>query len=202
MSATLDQIDETIMATLRSMALPSGTPFRQATRYAGEVTRDGVAQEVLAKVPAVLLAFDGERGEATDAETLVGETETIGTSTWTALVVTTDQRGTNPALRGTYGQSGAYALASLVRDRLNGLPVDGLYAAERLRYAGIAPLIVTKGLYVMAVRFTARTNIVSAELVDESVPLLGIDGHEHLYDEDGAADGAPDPIVEFRSETA
>lgn len=199
MAADLDQIDGAIEAALRPLLATNGGPFKLFDRFtAGDVSKvDGVAQAVLARSPAMLLAWDGEKG-ADDAELLTGAAETVGTSTFTVLVILSDTRSVELGLKGAPGQPGIYKLTSLVRNTLTNLPIDGLVRNERLAYVGAVPVLFKRGqVYVTAVRFTAAAVVDDAPVPDSSVPLLGVTGHEHLHDNAGPAAGAPDPIVTF-----
>jgi hypothetical protein len=199
MGATIDQIDDAIDAALRPLLIVNGGPFALLDKFtAGDVSKtDGVAQEVLKRSPAMLVAWDGEKG-TDDLELLTGAAETVGMSTFTVLVILQETRATALGLKGAVGQPGIYRLTSIVRDTLNNLVIDGLVRNGRLAYVGAVPVLFKRGqVYVTAVRFTAAAVVGDAAVPDSSVPLLGLTGHEHLHDEAGPAAGAPDPIVTF-----
>ncbi len=169
--------------------------------YAGEVTAQGLAEE-LSGPRSLFLAFEDE---SLDSElssiTTAGEGEDVALAVWRVYVVVSDQRSTKAALM-TTGLPGALALASQVKGALNRLRFTGeaaatVKSAAHLQFISLRPVLFQRGTALAyAARFGA---LVSVEQATRD-PLAGtsrLRGVDHSINTE--PDGTHNPLANGRN---
>jgi len=200
--ATLADIDATMYTALASLvATPATTtkPFNSLIRFAGPVPGEGLTS---AKFPCVALRFDEETSDF-DVD-VVADAESASVATWSVLVQVDDPLDIDRGMVGngaSAGQTGILRLVVSVQSVLNALAIDGTYRGRRLKYIGTRPeQVVRNGIYVYAVRFSARLLPPLASTPDDSHELDEIRGDVNL--EDTLNDDSPsNPVVQFIADT-
>jgi phage gp37-like protein len=174
-------------------------PFAIVTRYAGELSEEGI-REVVAQYPAAVLRWDaGVGARSIDA---VEGVEDVATEAWTVFVALEESREMDSALSATNtGAPGAYTLIERVLSACNGLVTDGLWRDRRVRAVAWGPALIKRGVvYVYSVRFEARRVLPQLALTvaqaGTAQTLTQIAGDVDL---EGTADAAPNPIVQFQT---
>lgn len=189
--ATLDTIDAALFTALAALqavgaTLSAATPFRVVDRWYGAVSdKDGLATFVLDKLPCAVLALASDAGD-NDAETLAGEAETRGRTAWVVFVAADDPRGPSQLLKGS-GTVGVYAMLDAVLAALNGLAVDNLLRATRVRWVSTVPVSQRQGVgTVHGLTFRTDRSVATVTYPDATVPLtsVGTPGDLNLYDGD------------------
>jgi hypothetical protein len=199
--ATLATIEAALFARLQTRlatASPAG-PFATVDRLAVDNGSTLDVRSTLAPlgvVPAALLAFEGET-YAPEATTLNRHvTSWVGRSTWRILVIASDLRGDPTAA--TAATTGLYALVSDVTAALAGLPIADTWHRHRAMLLDTRPLSVARGQYVYQVRLAVERALESVPFAAVTQALLGIDGD---VNQQGTADAATNPLVEFDAST-
>jgi hypothetical protein len=177
MSAGIDDIDATLMLALAGLVrvtAGAGAPAVSVERWVGELPRaETVTQETFARAPALLLAFGGETATV-DVRTLAGGLDVLATSTWEVLVVVQEPRGATPTLKGAGAQAGAYALATRVAQRGNGLRVPAPAATLTFTVTGTPSAVVPLGASVLV--FGADPGAVRFRPVAPTATSVTLDG--------------------------
>lgn len=145
-AATLDEIDDAIMAALAPLLKANGGPFPLITRFFGDITNEEqVHAHVVNQSAFVLVSMDEEQSQGfddnDDVRTLVhNEAQPTALSSWLMLVgQVVPVQSANAALKTrssapSTGPRGFYALHSLVVSKLSELHIPGLFQATSLRY--------------------------------------------------------------------
>jgi hypothetical protein len=199
--ATLATIRAALLARLNTLHATAGGPLRLVDDWAAHAGPgpEGLtlAGAVLANAPAALVSLVQETTPG-GFESIQGQGETVGTSAWDVVLVTTDTRPVGDAVGGTTGIPGLYALVSQVAAKLSGLAITGLYRAKRLDYEEARWFaVVPRKFYAMALRFAARRAI-----IEDADPVAGdlletIHGHVNVAGVSGAATA----LDEFNADT-
>lgn len=195
---SLDSIDTAAYAALAALgasATPAG-PFAHVGRYVGQVTvlggRVSLSREALARVPAVLWQWEGERAY-NDFEAQEGDRESVGVVQFTAWIVVGDARSTELLVKGGTNTPGPTALCDVVLSALNGLQLAGMLRHHRLDWVGTKNY-ATGTAHVSELRFEARRAAPTAAEATQGVPLTRLDADINLDPEPG-----DNPLTQFRS---
>lgn len=182
--ATLDDIRDAIMTRLQTLL---NAPFAYVGEWAGEVSAQRVDLEAVGNTPAVQLAFGGEDYKTGVGTVALGQAEWIGASRWIVYVTATDMRSTHEAAAdGT--STGVLACMNTVTAALAGLPIAGLFQAQRLGIDSWRPRFIRNGVYVYALQCSAERSITSTPTATVSQNLTEIRGDANMT---GTTD--PDP---------
>lgn len=132
--------------------------------YAGEVTAQGLAEE-LAGPRSLFLAFEAEDlSEELSSVTTAGTGEDVALAVWRVYLVVSDQRSTKAAVM-TAGLPGMLALAAEVKGALNRLRFTGdaaatVKSAAHLQFINLRPVLFVRGqVLAYAARFGALVNV-------------------------------------------
>lgn len=195
---SLDSIDTAAFAALNALAAsasPAGH-FAHVGRYIGQVTVQGgkvsLTREALARVPAVLWQWEGERA-SNDFEAQEGDRESVGVVLFSAWVVVGDARSTELLVKGGTGTPGPTTLHDQVLSALNGLQVAGMLRHHRLDWVGTRNY-ATGTAHVSELRFEARRSAPTVTEATQGVALSRLDGSINLDPNPGN-----NPLTQFRS---
>jgi hypothetical protein len=204
-NATLADIDAALYAALG--ALVSGppvaaTPFAVAARYAGPVTKRGLSNVCREQYPAVLLRFDGE-ADTRDIDTWGTQSEEVGDSSWSVIVVAEDPREVDQGMVGDANAPGALRLIDAALAAVNALAVANTYQSRTVRAVETRAELIEDGVvYAFATRLVARRVLPQATNPDPAAGLPYVQpmvGAENLIDGHGDAIGV-NPLVTFQAD--
>ncbi len=132
--------------------------------YAGEVTAQGLAEE-LSGPRSLFLAFEAEDlSEELSSVTTAGTGEDVALAVWRVYLVVSDQRSTKAAIM-TTGLPGMLALAAEVKGALNRLRFTAdaaatVRGAAHLRFINLRPVLFVRGqVLAYTARFGALVNV-------------------------------------------
>lgn len=173
---SLKTMAEAIMTALQTL---KPTPCKHVGWYAGQVTRAGLAEEIVGQTPAILLANESEIPDADlSVTTITGNGRDAVIDVWRVYLVIEETRGTGAALVGVAAQVGLFALRDAVLLAINRLHLVGQLGNHGLEYQGTRPALVQSGIaYADAMTFAIARPIDAAVRTTPSQPLAGVDSH-------------------------
>lgn len=202
--ATIDAALLTALEATRHSGTPSATqPFAFVGRYAGDFTREGVADVAQGLFPACFLRWDG----GVDARTVdaIEGTEDVEVSAWSVYVALEDARSVDDAITTASTSYGLLDLVDVATGVVSGLTVEGTEAAgtyaetwhdRRVRVAGRKTALVERGVaYAAQITVEARITLEQVTPADPSVDLTSVRGNVDL----AVDDPPPTPFVPFEA---
>lgn len=177
------------------------THARTCGYYAGEVTAQGLAEE-LAGPRSIFLAYEGEqRDEDLSDVSMAGAGADVATVVWRVYCVVSDQRSTKSAVI-TDGLPGLLALTGAVKSAINRMrftdaAAEDVASAAHMLFLNERPVLFQRGV---ALSYALRFGYLRAVEQAERDPLAGT---QPLTKVDGAIKSQPDgehnPLVRTRN---
>lgn len=169
--------------------------------YAGEVTAQGLAEE-LSGPRSIFLAYEGEQlDDGLSQVSLAGDGADVAQVVWRVYCVVSDQRSTKSALL-TDGLPGLLALSGAVKGAINrlrftGAAAEDVMSAAHLQFINERPVLFQRGVALAyALRFGSLRAV-------EQVTRNPLAGTQPLTKVDGAIKSQPDgehnPLVRTRN---
>jgi hypothetical protein len=199
--ATIDAALLTALEATRHTGTPSATqPFAFVGRYAGDFTREGIADVAQGLFPACFLRWDG----GTDARTVdaLEGTEDVEASAWSVYVALEDARSIDDAVTTSSSSYGLLDLVDVATGVISGLTVEGTEVAgtyaetwrdRRVRVTGRKTALIERGVaYAAQIVVEARITLAQVTPTDTSVNLTSIRGDVEIPEDD-----APNPMAVF-----
>lgn len=196
--ATIDAALLTALQALAYTATPSASqPFAWVGRYAGDLTREGLADVAQQRFPACLLRWDGG-ADARSVDAIEG-TEDYEVSVWTVYVALEEPRDVDEAITTASTSFGLLDLVDAATGVVSGLTIDAEAATwrdRRVRVAGRKTALVERGVaYVAAITLEARITLAQVTPTDASVNLTSVRGNVDLT----VTDPPASPFVPFEA---
>ena len=202
--ATIDAALLTALEATRHTGTPSATqPFAFVGRYAGDFTREGIADVAQGLFPACFLRWDG----GTDARTVdaLEGTEDVEASAWSVYVALEDARSIDDAVTTSSSSYGLLDLVDVATGVISGLTVEGTDAVgtyaetwrdRRVRVTGRKTALIERGVaYAAQIVVEARITLAQVTPEDPSVDLTSVRGNVDL----AVDDPPPTPFVPFEA---
>lgn len=201
--ATIDAALLTALEATRHSGTPSASqPFAFVGRYAGDFTREGIADVAQGLFPACFLRWDG----GTDARTVdaLEGTEDVEASAWSVYVALEDARSIDDAVTTSSSSYGLLDLVDVATGVISGLTVDAedpdsgtteaaTWHDRRVRVTGRKTALIERGVaYAAQITVEARITLAQVTPTDTSVNLTSIRGDVELPEDD-----APNPMAVF-----
>lgn len=204
--ATIDAALLTALQALAYTATPSASqPFAWVGRYAGDLTREGLADVAQQRFPACLLRWDGG-ADARSVDAIEG-TEDYEVSVWTVYVALEEPRDVDEAITTASTSFGLLDLVDAATGVVSGLTIDAenpstgdveaaTWRDRRVRVAGRKTALVERGVaYVAAITLEARITLAQVTPTDASVDLTSVRGNVDL----AVDDPPPTPFAPFEA---